>query len=213
MIVFPLAATLVAAAFSIATWRASRGRGMALRIWSIALAQFAIGSAAVVWGTIFDWSDASYRVFYGFGAVLNVAWLGLGTLWLVWERSAAMVMTIVLAVVSFWAIYLVATTDFIPGAASALAGEELPAARDVMPVLVRNLSRWFSITGSVVVLAGLGMSLAQRRNSLGIGLLAAGVVVAGVASEFARAGYVGVFGVGLAVGIALMYVGFVRTRT
>jgi hypothetical protein len=213
MIVFPLAATLVAAVFSIATWSASRGRGMALRIWSIALAQFAIGSAAVVWGTLFDWSAASYRVFYGFGAVLNVAWLGLGTLWLVWERSAAMVMTVILVGVSSWALYLAATADFIPGAASALAGEDLPAARDVMPVLVRNLSRWFSITGSVVVLAGLGMSLAQRRNSLGIGLLAAGVVVAGVASEFARAGYVAVFGVGLAAGITLMYVGFVRTRT
>lgn len=213
MIVFPLAATLVAAVFSIATWRGSRGRGMALRIWSIALAQFAIGSAAVVWGTIFGWTGASYRAFYGFGAVLNVAWLGLGTLWLVWERSAAMVMTVVLMVVSAWALYLIATTDLIPGAEAALALEELPAARDVMPVLVRNLSRWFSITGSVVVLAGLGMSLAQKRNSLGIGLLAAGVVVAGVASEFARAGYVAVFGVGLAVGIALMYAGFVRTRT
>jgi hypothetical protein len=213
VVVFSIAATIVAAAFSLATWRAAKGRGMALRMWSVALAQFAIGSGAVVWGTLSGWTPTTYRVFYGFGAVLNVGWLGLGTLWLVWERSAAIAMTIVLVGVSAWALGVVFTTDFIPAAAAAFLTDELPAARDVMPVLVRNLSRWFSITGSVVVLAGLGMSLAQGRNSLGLALLASGVVVAGVASEFARAGYVAVFAVGLAVGIGLMYAGFVRTRT
>jgi len=215
VVVFPIAAAVVAAVFSVATWRAARGRGMALRMWSVALAQFAIGSGAVVWGTVFDWTPATYRLFYAFGAILNVAWLGLGTLWLVWERSAAMVMTVVLVVVSAWVLGVVFTTEFIPGAAAALGTDELPAARDVMPVLVRNLSRWFSITGSVVVLAGLGMSLAQvnRRNTLGLSLLASGVVAAGVASEFARAGYVAIFAFGLAVGVGLMYTGFVRTRT
>jgi hypothetical protein len=212
VVAFPLAATIVAAAFSVATWRAGGDRGAALRVWSVALAQFAVGAGALSWGIAFGWTPAVYRVFYMFGAVLNVGWLGLGTLWLVWYRSAAIAATITLAVASVWVIVVVGSTELVGGAPSVLASERLPAARDVMPVLARNLSRWFSITGSVVVLTGLGMSLALRRNVLGLGLLAAGVVVAGVASEFARAGYVMVFSVGLAVGIGLMYTGFVRTR-
>ncbi len=214
LILFPILAALLAAVFSVATWREAKGRA-ALRIWSVALAQFAIGSGAVVWGTLFGWNGATYRVFYGFGAVLNVAWLGLGTLWLVWERAAAIIATILLFAISVWALTVVATTDLIPGAASAFASDQLPSAREVMPTLARNLSRWFSITGSVIVLAGLGMSLLQvgRRNTLGLGLLASGVVVAGVASELARAGYIVVFAIGLAWGIGLMYAGFVRTRT
>ena len=210
MIVFPILATLVAATFSVATWRASGDRGAALRVWSVALAQFAVGAGALAWGTAFGWTPTVYRIFYVFGAVLNVGWLGLGTLWLVWYRSAAVAMTIVLATVSLGVIWYVATTSLVPGAAF---GANLPRASEVMPVLARNLSRWFSISGSVVVLAGLGMSIALRRNASGLALLASGVVVAGVASELARAGYVTVFSVGLAAGIALMYAGFVRTRT
>jgi hypothetical protein len=213
VVVFPILATVVATTFSVATWRASRQRGAALRVWSFALAQFAVGAGALAWGIAFGWTPATYRVFYGFGAVLNVGWLGLGTLWLVWYRSAAVAITVLLALVSAWALGVVATTDLVPGASGAFVGEQLPAASEVMPVLVRNLSRWFSITGSVVVLAGLGMSIALRRNAGGLALLALGVVVAGVASELARAGYVTVFSVGLAAGICLMYAGFVRTRT
>lgn len=213
MFFFPLVATVVGAAFSVATFRASRQRGAALRVWSVALAQFAIGSAALTWGIAFGWTSSVYRVFYLFGAVLNVGWLGLGTLWLVWYRSAAAAATVILTLVSVWVALVVSRADLLPQAVGAFSGHELPAARDVMPVLARNLSRWFSIAGSVVVLAGLGMSLALKRNVVGLWLLAAGVVVAGVSSEFARAGYVTVFSVGLAAGIGLMYTGFVRTQT
>lgn len=213
MVVFPLVATAVAAVFSVAAWTAAHERGVALRVWAFALAQFAIGSGALAWGIAFGWSELVYRTFYVFGAVLNVGWLGLGTLWLVWHRSAALTATLLLTSVSAWAGFVVATSDLVPGAPAALLSDQLPAARDVMPVLARNLSRWFSITGSVVVLAGLLMSIALRRNVVGLGILAAGVVVAGVASELARAGYVAVFSVGLALGIGLMYAGFIRTRT
>ncbi len=212
MVVFPLVATVVAALFSVAAWRASGDRGAALRVWSFALAQFAVGAGALAWGVSFGWTPIAYRVFYLFGAVLNVGWLGLGTLWLVWHSQAAFAATVGLAVVSVWAAIVVATTQMEPGAAAVLASERLPAARDIMPVLARNLSRWFSIAGSVVVLAGMFISMATRRNVLGLGLLALGVVVAGISSELARVGYVEVFSIGLAVGIGLMYAGFVRTR-
>jgi len=46
----------------------------------------------------------------------------------------------------------------------------------------------------------------------GLGLLAGGVVIVGVAGEFARAGVVAAFSALLASGIAIMYAGFERTR-
>jgi hypothetical protein len=83
-----------------------------------------------------------------------------------------------------------------------------------MPGSVRALGRWFSIGGSVVVLLGLVWSLIKRRSqSLGLALLAGGVIVVGVAGVLARAGHVGAFSVLLAAGIVLMYTGFVRTRS
>jgi hypothetical protein len=213
VIVFPIVATVVAAVFSVATWRASRQGGPALRVWSIALLQFAVGAGALSWGIAFGWTPAVYRTFYAFGAVLNVAWLALGTLWLVWYRPAAIVITLVLVAVSVWVLVVIGEADLVPGAPAVLEADQLPAARDVMPMLVRNLSRWFSITGSVVVLVGFLSSLTLlKKKSVGLGLLAGGVVIAGVASELARAGYVAVFSAGLAVGITTMYAGFVRTR-
>ncbi len=44
-------------------------------------------------------------------------------------------------------------------------------------------------------------------------LLAAGVLIAGVGSTMARAGRVEFFSISLAVGIAVMYAGFLRTRS
>ena len=73
----------------------------------------------------------------------------------------------------------------------ARVARQLPAPRDVMPDVPRTLSRIFSIGGSVVVLAGLLWASCAPATSLGLALARAGVVIAGVASEFARAGHVG----------------------
>ena len=74
------AATLVAAAFTLSTldrWLAARRRHELA--WTIALAMFTIASASPVVGRR-HWLDrAAFRVFFLFGAILNVPWLALGT--------------------------------------------------------------------------------------------------------------------------------------
>lgn len=211
MVALPVAATVVAAVFCWRTWRAAQTGGGALRVWSIALLQFAVAAGALAWGIGFGWTPAAYRIFYLFGAVLNVAWLALGTVWLVGGRGVGAVARGVLIGVSLYAATLVLLRPFEPGAAAVLAASDIPAAREVMPPDVRLLSRLFSIGGSVVLLGGLLWSLIRRRNALGLVFLAVGVVVVGVGSEFARAGRVAPFSFALAAGIALMYLGFVRT--
>lgn len=212
MVVLPLIACLLASAFAATTARAAVQRGsLAAGVWSFALVQFAVASAALSWGIGWGWTPAAYRVFYLFGAVLNVAWLGLGTVWLLLPRAGA-VATLLLLVISVQATGLVATLPLVDGARVALAGD-VPAPGEVMPPVTRALGRWLSIVGTVVILAGLVWSMVSRRvYARGLGLLAAGVVVAGLASQLGRAGVVGGLSAGLALGIGLMYAGFVRLR-
>lgn len=212
MVVLPIAAAIVAGWFALATWRAASDRNVALRVWSVALAQFGAACLALAWGIAFGWTPLVYRVFYLFGAVLNVAWLAVGTVWLLAPRGFALPFNLVFAAGAGISTALVMTSGLADGAAAALVGAQLPHPRDVMGDVPRTLSRYFSIGGSTVVLAGLLVGIVRRRFAGGLALLALGVVIAGVASELMRAGYVAAFSAGLVIGIAVMYAGFVRTR-
>ncbi len=214
MFLFPAAAALVAGSFAVATWRAAREGGGALRVWAFALVQFTLACVTLFWGVAFGWTSGLYRAFYAFGAVLNIAWLGLGTVRLFVEKFAAWFATGIVIIASAYAAYRIGSTHLVPGATDALRAQALPPPKDIIPASVRALGRWFSIGGSVVVLAGLVWSLVtRRRHSLGLALLAAGVVIVGIAGELARAGLVTAFSALLAVGILLMYGGFARTRS
>lgn len=213
MALAPVAATVLAALFAVRTAVvARRTRSRALAVWSFALAQFAVAAAALTWGVAVGWAPGLYRAFYLFGAITNVAWLGLGTVWLLAPRSAAVAATVLLVGASAYAAAAVISTELLPGAARVLATHAIPAPGDVIGADVRMLSRWFSIGGSVVVLGGVLLSAARRRRqALGLGLLAAGIVVTGVAGQLARIGLATGFSIALACGIALMYLGFSRT--
>src|SRR3954447_18080975 len=77
------AATLVAVAFGLSTLdRWLRRRRPHELAWTISLAIFALGAAALWWAETRGWSGASFRVFFLAGAVLNVPWLALGTIYL-----------------------------------------------------------------------------------------------------------------------------------
>jgi hypothetical protein len=212
MVVLPIAAAIVAFWFALATWRAASDRNVALRVWSVALAEFGAACLALAWGIAFGWTPLVYRVFYLFGAVLNVAWLALGTIWLLVPRRFALAFNVAFAAGAGISTALVMTSGLVPGALPELAAAQLPHPRAVMGDVPRTISRIFSIGGSTVVLIGMLSGVLRRRYAGGLALLALGVVIAGVASEFARAGYVAPFCAGLAVGIVVMYAGFVHTR-
>ena len=90
------AATLVAAAFTLSTfdrWLARRRRHEGA--WTIALAMFTIASASLWVAAAVGWTEPTFRVFYLFGAILNVPWLALGTIELLggprWGRPSTAV--------------------------------------------------------------------------------------------------------------------------
>lgn len=70
------------AVFAVALLRRwyERGRTPASLWWGLSLAQFALASVALLVGELAGWTGPTFRVFYLFGAVTNVLWLGLGTI-------------------------------------------------------------------------------------------------------------------------------------
>src|SRR5689334_6513701 len=76
-------ATAIATVFAQATGvRWSRTRAPHQGAWTFALALFALASAALATGAATGWDEGTFRVFYLLGAVLNVPWLALGTIYL-----------------------------------------------------------------------------------------------------------------------------------
>ncbi|MFM9084255.1 MAG: hypothetical protein ACKOQ7_10330, partial [Actinomycetota bacterium] len=74
------ASAIVAVAFGLSTldrWlRRRRAHELA---WTIAMALFAVAALSLWWAEARGWSAASFRVFFGVGAIINVPWLALGT--------------------------------------------------------------------------------------------------------------------------------------
>ena len=86
--VIPLIAGAVGGAFAAVVGRQYLSRRKTYQaIWAIALAMFAAAALFETAGQAFGWSDATYRGYYLFGGLLNVGWLGLGSLLLLARRG------------------------------------------------------------------------------------------------------------------------------
>ena len=106
-------AALAASIFSIDLWlNYARKPRPHIVAYGVGITMFALATwalfAALVWG----WNPFYYRTFYLFGAVLNIPYLALGSMFLVVGKRAGHIMTVLLAAFSAISITLVATTPF-----------------------------------------------------------------------------------------------------
>ena len=219
------AATLVATAFALSTLdRWSRRRRPHDLAWAVSLGLFALGAGALWWSEAQGWSLASFRVFYLAGAVLNVPWLALGTVyllagtatgnrtrgWLVWLSGLATGVVL-----------------FSPTRAD-VAGREFPTGKDVFGVAPRVLAAAGSGVAALVIIVGALWSAARvlrrqapavgghrrsvvspRRLALGNVLIATGTLVLSASGVLAgRLGKDTAFAITLLVGIVVLFCGF-----
>ncbi|MEY4338259.1 MAG: hypothetical protein RLZ14_109 [Actinomycetota bacterium] len=217
-------ATLVAVAFCLSTLdRWLRRRRPHELAWTVSLALFALGSLALWWAEAAGWSLGAFRVFYLAGAVLNVPWLALGTVYLLaGERVGHRV--------RWWLVFLSGLTVgivlFAPTKVS-VSGTELPTGKDVFGVAPRVLAAVGSGVAAVVIIVGalwsawrvwrgrvpsLGATrsvAAPGRLALGNVVIAVGTLVLSASGSLAgRLGKDRAFAVTLLVGIAALFVGF-----
>jgi hypothetical protein len=218
------AAMLVALAFAANTFdRWSRRRRPYELAWTVSLLLFALGAGALWWAEAQGWSLASFRVFYLAGAILNVPWLALGTVYLLaGSRIGAATQRWVVAL--SWltvGIIVVAPTK------AAVGGDELPTGRDVFGAVPRILAAVGSGVSAIVIvagavwsawrlwrgrnpqLAGTRSSGAPRRLALGNVLIAAGTLVLSASGTLAgRLGKDRAFASTLLIGIIVLFAGF-----
>jgi hypothetical protein len=214
--VLPSVATAAAAAFSLAVLRqyARRRRPYQLA-WGVALAMFALASLTLTVGVTAGWSPLGFKLYYLFGAILNVPWLALGTVLLLAHgratRIAYLVGLVLFSLASIVAVALVEVSE------AGLAGRVVPEGREVLPVAIRALAVGGNVVGTLVVVGGAvasGLALRGRRDLRprfeGNLLIATGVLLAAAGGVFAFASASDKLATGLALGATVMYVGFRR---
>lgn len=216
---FPLVAAVVSGAFAISVFRQFlKRRRLHQLAWGTALVTFALASLFAAAGMFAGWSAGIFRAYYLFGAVVNVPILALGTVYLYFSRPVGHTAAVVVAGLSLFGAVAVINAD-LNQAGLAVSGA-IPTGSEVMAPSVRALSRYYSYSGFLIVVAGALWSafrLARqpgerfKRLAQGNALIAAGTTVLAVGSAFARQGEGSVFAVGLAAGASIMYAGFLRT--
>ena len=216
--VIPLIAAVVGGAFAAVVARQYlRRRKSYQAVWALALAMFAVAALFETAGEAVGWSDATYKGYYLFGGVLNVGWLGLGSLLLIASARTGRIATIVMVAISLLgvALVLLAHTD------AALLRAPVPArgAIDVPAVLplVTNLGGTLLLVGGAAWSAWRAARAGAPLNRvLGLAVLAAGAfIVAGGHSYAQTKGVYAAQPVSEAVGIVAMFAGYlvIESRT
>lgn len=202
-----------AAVAGVFTWHLSRQfvarrRGHALA-WALSLGLYAAGMLALAAGLAVAWTPVTFGVYWGAGALANVALLAVGQLLLLDGARAPLWWTFGgLALV--WTVAALALSPQDVGALSAAtAAGTIPAGEDVFgsQALAWTLLRPITFTSFLVVLVGAGWSGLRSRRA-GVLLIALGVAVAATSSAFLRADLEMMVPVSLTVGVAIMYAGF-----
>ncbi|HLI57679.1 MAG TPA: hypothetical protein VKY26_11695 [Actinomycetota bacterium] len=230
MWLFPLAAAIVAGAFAFQMGRqfAAKRRPHQLA-WTLALTMFSLAALVTGEGVRAGWTPALFRTFYLFGAVINVPFLALGTVYLLAPRKWGHAFAV--AVVAASAVGLVAVLGTPLHVAQLRAVKGIPDFARIIAgpaPLSRTLADYYSYTAFAIVVGGAVWSAGRllskgkgndhlRRLASGNILIACGTTVvaaASIAIHFGKGPVVAaLFSVGLLAGITLMFGGFLRTRS
>lgn len=172
-------------------------------LWAWSLAAYAVAAAAIAWGEAAQWDGRAFRVYYAAGALLTAPLLGLGSLALSGFRRAN-------AVALAYAGLAIGVSLVMP-VHGGFAAHAIPPAQDhVAFAPERLLAIVANVLGTVAVVWIALRSF--RRRPLGNALIVLGVAAAAAGSGLAGLGAGGA-AVGIAVGAALLYCGFVAPGT
>lgn len=182
--------------------------------WVVAFAVFAIAAGTEVAGSLTGWTPTLARVYYLTGAVLVVAYLALGELYLLAGRriarfapGATLLVTAVAAAVVFGA--------GVDSSRLAHDGWEAIARGPALKALAISLNA----AGTLVVIGGALYSAwrfrrlgTHRHRMIGCVLIAAGTLVAASGGTLTRLGHREYLYVGIAAGVAIIFAGYLETR-
>ncbi len=238
MVIFPIIAAVTSGVFAALLLRryAARRSSLAHLAWGIALSMYALASLVVALGVAQGWEPSLYRIYWLFGAVLNVPYLALGSIALLGNRVLTAIFVLVVAAATLFALGVVFSgkTDrdaFVRQ--HAVKDVDCPS-NPVVPIesvydiprgkcvwepgsTVGKLGSAYSIPAYliVVIIAAWTSRRARGRKPdpdrvRGNWLIAGGATVVAVGgSAIARLGRGAPFSITLALGVVIMFVGFI----
>ena len=220
------ASGLVSLAFGLSTLdRWLRRRRPHELAWTVAMGLFFVAAMSLWWAEARGWSTASFRMFFAFGAVVNVPWLALGTVYLLAGRRTGDAVMRFLLLFSGFAVGVVLTAPV----RGAVDPGTLPTGKEHFGALPRVLaavgssvpaivifggalwSAWRVVRGSVPAITASAVRnvSAPRRLAAGNVLVAAGAAVLSASGSLAgRLGEDTAFAVTLVVGVSVLFAGF-----
>jgi hypothetical protein len=219
--ILPLSVTIIGAAFAIVIFNhyfAGNRRPHEL-MWGIAFLLFSIASACQVFADVSGtWTPFLARVYYLTGAILNVAFLGLGTVYLLMSRrvaNIALVITLAFTVLSTIILFMVPVDEAMLGQE---AGWKAVASISAAP---RWLAAIANTVGTILVVGGALWSAyvfwrkrIMKNRMIGVLLLAAGtftIALGGTITGITGLKNHDYLYLSMAVGVVLMFVGYLQT--
>jgi hypothetical protein len=211
-----IAASLISAAFAAVVFVRFRMSGRpAFAAWTAGLAIFAAAAGCQAVGEHFGFSAPIFRAFYLLGGVLGVIWLSMGTLFLLAPRRlaarATAILGIVTVVLALDAALVPVDTSRLDTAAGVLGDAIAHGSLLQLGAVILN------ILGTLILVGGSAWSAYRLiRDHGGVDrvvcnvLLTAGafVIAAGFSAAKLAGGSLDTLGVYEAVGIAVMFAGF-----
>lgn len=225
------AATLVSLAFALSTldrWLDRRRRHEAA--WTAALLMFSIASGALWVGAALGWDELSFKVFYLFGAILNVPFLALGTVYLLGGEQRGDRWAAVVSLLGAFSAGLIVEAPVV----APIPPDELPRGSEVFGAGPRIAAAIGSGVAALVIIGGALLSawrllrtgrrssapqlppspVSPRRLALANLLIAAGTLVLSAGGLLNSVmDEMDAFALSLVVGIAIIFGGFLLTST
>ena len=205
----PLVTALVSGAFAIAVaLQYARKRRPSQLAWAVGLLLFTVAAFMGFLSRSGGATEVEYRLFYLFGAITNVAWLALGTVYIVAARYGRIALGGVLAL-SAIAVYAVFAYP-VDIAVAVDTGRGYPDGS-----LPRILAAIGSGVGSLVLIGGALWSAwvffrrrNQGRRALANAVIAVGVFIVAAGGTVAFTGASGILELTNLIGVSVMFIGF-----
>jgi hypothetical protein len=176
--------------------------------WSVALCLFSLGAGCLLVGAANGWSEWTFRLFFLFGAILNVPFLALGTVYLLGGRRRGDTCAAVIALAGAFAAGVLVVAPL----RAPVPVHELPRGQEVFDALPRVLAAVASGGGALVVFAGAAWSAWRFRRGpmlVANALIAAGTLVLSAGGLLNSVlDEMDAFAVTLVAGITIIFVGF-----
>jgi hypothetical protein len=203
------AAALIALAFACSTWERWLARRRRHELaWSVALAFFALAALSLAAGAGLGWRPITFRLFYLFGAIVNVPFLALGTVYLLGGERRGDITAVVVALACAFAAGVVLVEPL----RAVLPAEGIPQGSDVFGAAPRVLAAVGSGVGALTILAGAVWSAVRYRRGR---MLWSNVLIATGTLVLSSSGLLNSvldemdgFAVTLVAGISIVFAGF-----